>query len=95
MAVSGILNSTSRNAAKVTAKVVSKPMILGADQGSVVPPHWRARMRLIMEGTKKRRPMGSSCLIWARIDSFSFGAEARCRKKKTAAKVTAPIGRLM
>jgi hypothetical protein len=48
-----------------------------------------------MDGTKKRRPMGSRRLICPKIDSFSLGAEGRCRKKKTAAKVQAPIGRFI
>jgi hypothetical protein len=56
---------------KRIAKATRRPMIFGADQGEVVPPHWRARIRQTMDGTKKKIPRGSRFLIWALAESFS------------------------
>jgi hypothetical protein len=63
IAVSGILNSITKNATNVTAKVTRRPMILGADHEYIVPPHSSARIRHTIEGVKNKRPMGFRRLI--------------------------------
>lgn len=72
MAVSGKVYSTARKARKRMMNVVSRPMILGEDQGEDVPPHWSARMRHTILGTKKSSPSGSS--RFAFVSSGSFDA---------------------
>ena len=100
IAVSGNLNSTARKAMNVTAKVTSSPTTFGADQGYVVPPHWRARIKQTMLGTKKRRPRGSRRLALASRGRAAAawlcgGGGGSCRKKKMTRRVKAPMGRLM
>jgi len=96
IAVSGVKNSTATKIAKRTTKVTSRPMILGADHGnSGEPPHWRARMIEIIEGAKKKKPMGSSCLSWAsKLNLSRLGGSMR-KKMRIARMVKPPMGRLM
>ena len=95
IAVFGVSTSMTMKMTKSTANVTNRPMIFGADHEDVEPPHWRARMRLIIEGTKKKIPTGSRFLICAPIVSFSCLGDGMLRKKKMARIVKLPIGKLM
>lgn len=71
-------------------------MIVGLDQGWVLPPHWRAIMNIMMAGTKMAKPMMSKSLIMVfgtniLREAELFGKRMKVRK----AIVTAPQGRLM
>lgn len=95
MAVSGVRTSTARKATSNTAKVTRRPIIRDADQGKVLPPYWRAKMRHTMDGTRNKSPRGSRRLSWSRTVSFSRGSELRWRNRNMATKVKPPMGRLM
>jgi hypothetical protein len=77
-----------------TANVTKRPMIFGADQESVVPPHCKARIRQTIDGTKRKTPRGSRLLNWASAVNFSCFGDGISRKKKIARIAKAPIGKL-
>lgn len=95
IAVSGIRISTPVKMTSATPKVTIRPIITASDHAYVEPAHWKARMRQVMDGTKKRRPSGSRCLIWLRRDPLVFFGPSALKKKKVVTSVIAPIGRLM
>src|SRR4051812_29305403 len=95
MAVSGIENSTATKATNSTANVTRRPIIFGDDQGSVVPPHCKARTRLMIDGTSKKKPIGSRRIIFVFKEVLSFDFFGRCKNMKTMVAANPPIGRLM
>lgn len=54
---------TAMKQTRKTEKIVRRRMIRHEFQAWVVPPHCSARSREMMEGRKKRVPIGSSCRI--------------------------------
>jgi hypothetical protein len=95
VAVSGIKTWIKMKMTRVTANVVKSPIILGADQEYVDPPHWRARIRQTMDGIKNKSPRGSRRLNCSRAETLSRGFSSRWRNSRRAMITDAPMGRLM
>lgn len=79
-----------------TLKTTKSAMMRPLDHGYFEPPHWRARRRHTMAGTKTMVPKGSNCRARALNPIESSFVRVGDRKKRLmTTKVTAPMGKLM
>ena len=81
-----------RRTANITSSAIMEPF----DQGTVVPPFWRAKKRQIIEAIRMNEPGRSSCNSFSlRVAGCGRAALGVWKKMKTKPAATPPTGRLM